>query len=382
MNSKERVKTVLEGGIPDKVPYAEYGIDSDMIERILGHPTYIRNHVALTLAFWENRHEEVAESWRNDQIELHKKIGVLDIVSFSWGSWELPAPNELSPPRKIDERTWEDSLGRVYLLSEETRQIVCVKNPLQERSQPPKPGDFIKEPEAPSPDPRSLAIVDSIIRELGNEKYILGPSGGQIGMLVPGDLPDAEKWMFMAESPEIVKAAVDYELKKRKKADSVMIRAGQDGVLWGCDYGHSAGTFISPAMMKDLYLEAEKERAKEIRAKGMKIFEHCCGNVWSFLDFFVDIGIDVYESIQESAGMDLARLKREYGSKLTLWGGVPVETLLSGSADEVRAAVRRALDIGRSGGRFILCSSHSIHHGVSYDNYMAMIDEYQRNCEY
>ena len=79
--------------------------------------------------------------------------------------------------------------------------------------------------------------------------------------------------------------------------------------------------------------------------------------------------------------MELATLKRELGGRMTLWGGVAVENLIAGTPEDVRADVRRALAIGRPGGRFILGASHSIAVGTQYDNYLAMLDEYHRLCD-
>ncbi len=42
MNSLERVKAVLEGRIPDRVPVAEFAVDFDTVEKIIGHETYLR----------------------------------------------------------------------------------------------------------------------------------------------------------------------------------------------------------------------------------------------------------------------------------------------------------------------------------------------------
>jgi uroporphyrinogen-III decarboxylase len=80
--------------------------------------------------------------------------------------------------------------------------------------------------------------------------------------------------------------------------------------------------------------------------------------------------------------MDIVEVKRRYGERLSLWGGVAVEKLVSGTPDEVRADVRRAMTACKPGGRFILGSSHSIAVGTRYDNFLAMLDEYRRLRDY
>ncbi len=76
--------------------------------------------------------------------------------------------------------------------------------------------------------------------------------------------------------------------------------------------------------------------------------------------------------------MGIGRLAQEYGQALTLWGGVPVETLVRGTPEETRAFVRQAVECARRSPRFILGSSHTLCDGARYDNVMALFDEYAR----
>ena len=161
------------------------------------------------------------------------------------------------------------------------------------------------------------------------------------------------------------------------------IHPDSDGILWGADFGYKSGPFISPAMFKEFFLEPNESRVKNIHDKfDKKVMKHCCGNNNALLDYFVEIGYDAYQSIQPTADMDICKLKKSHGDKITLWGGVALEHLVSGTADEVRKDVRTAMECAKPGGRFILGVSHSIAVGSNYDNYMAMLDEYHKLCDY
>ncbi|MBT8353425.1 MAG: hypothetical protein KJO60_02815, partial [Desulfofustis sp.] len=96
MNSNERVAKVFAGEIPDRVPIGEFAIDFDAIEKIIGRPTYLRAKAKSKIAFWEGRHEEVIESYINDHIELHEKLG-FDIINFPMATWAIPAPSNEPP---------------------------------------------------------------------------------------------------------------------------------------------------------------------------------------------------------------------------------------------------------------------------------------------
>lgn len=379
MTSKERVAATLEGRIPDRVPYGEFAVDFDTVERILGHETYLRAKAKSQIAFWEGRTDEVAQSWLEDHIALHRKLE-LDIVTFPMATWELPAPSEEPPPRRVDAVTWEDRHGRVFKLSEATQDITCVHDPVRD-ARVFRPEDFAGEPEPPRRDERSWAILDGVIQALKGEKFICGPSGGSVGIVLLGGL---ERGLLeLAANPDAVRAATAQLVRRGELADEVLIHPDSDAVLWADDLGFKTGPLISPAMFRDLFLEAIKARVRSVKGRyGKKVLQHCCGNINALLEDLVSTGIDAYQSIQPTAGMDLCRLKREVGDRLTLWGGVAVENLVGGTMEDVRRDVRRAMACAKPGGRFILGASHSVAVGTKYDNYMAMLDEYRKLCEY
>ena len=176
VTAKERVRAALEGRIPDRVPYGEFAVDFDTVGKIIGHETYLRAKAKSQIAFWEGRHEEVAESWRKDHIELHRRLE-LDIVTFPMATWEMPAETDDPPPRRVDPTTWEDKSGRVFKLSEITHDITCVRDPVRD-AKIFTAAEFLKEPDPPRRDERSWKVLDAVIREFKAEKFICGPSGG------------------------------------------------------------------------------------------------------------------------------------------------------------------------------------------------------------
>ncbi|MGB8958186.1 MAG: uroporphyrinogen decarboxylase family protein [Candidatus Aminicenantales bacterium] len=379
MTAKERVYAALEGRIPDRVPYAEFAVDFDTVERLLGHETFLRAKARSQIAFWEGRHDEVAQSWLEDHIALQRKLP-LDIVTFPQATWEMPPETEEPPPRRIDPTTWEDRLGRIYRLSEATQDITCVRDPVRD-AKVFTAAEFEKDDAPLRRDERSWRILDAVIREFKREKFICGPSGGSVGIVLLGGM---ERGLLeLAANPDAVRAATRSFVRRQNEADAVLIHPGSDAVMWAEDLGYKTGPLIGPAMFRDFFLEANKERARNVKEKhGKKILKHCCGNINLLLDFFVEIGFDAYQSIQPTAGMDICRLKKDYGDRIALWGGVAVENLVGGTPEDVRSDVRRAMACAKPGGRFILGASHSVAVGTKYDNYMALLDEHSKLCQY
>jgi uroporphyrinogen-III decarboxylase len=113
----------------------------------------------------------------------------------------------------------------------------------------------------------------------------------------------------------------------------------------------------------------------------MQVATHNCGNNLPLMDMLLEAGIECYQSLQTNSGMELGYLTERWGKQLSFWGGVPVELLVGGTPEEVRAAVREAMEKGVRGRGFILGPSHSIAYGTKYDNFMAMLDEHQRRAD-
>jgi uroporphyrinogen decarboxylase len=68
-------------------------------------------------------------------------------------------------------------------------------------------------------------------------------------------------------------------------------------------------------------------------------------------------------------------MKREFGDRLSFWGGVSTQRLLPyGTPDEVRAEARKLMaEVGRSGG-YILAPAHAIPGDAKPENIMALIE--------
>src|SRR3989339_1407567 len=345
MNSKERVKKTLAGQLPDRVPIGGYAIDFDTVEKIIGHETYLRAKAKSKIAFWEGRHAEVAESYAKDHVELFKKLD-LDIVTFPEATFAIPLP-EKDVPKKTDENTWEDKAGKVYKFSESTHDISCVYDP-EQWSRQYTVEQFQKPLEAPALDKRSWEILDTVIKEL-KDKYICGASE-EIGIVFLGGIERG--CIELAENPDVVKAATAFGLKQAETSDKLYLRPGLDGIAWGTDFGYKTGPMISPAMFREFFLEANKTRVRKMHELGLKVIKHSCGNNWAYLDMFLEMGYDCYQSIQPTAEMDIAEVKKKYGDKISLWGGVAVEHLIGGTMEDVRKDVRIAMEAAKPGGKF------------------------------
>lgn len=151
-----------------------------------------------------------------------------------------------------------------------------------------------------------------------------------------------------------------------------------DIFFFGDDFGTQEALFISPDMWREFFKPLLKRFSDLGHDYGMKTMFHSCGSVWSIIPDLVDIGMDAVNPVQpRPRGMDLARLKRDYGEFITFHGAIDHQNLLPfGTPDQVRAEVRRIIDILAPGGGYCLAPSHDLMLAdFPPENVIAMYDE-------
>lgn len=389
MNSRERVRAAIARQPVDRVPLGLYAVDHDTIEAVIGRPTVVRNQLAMQLALWEGRREEMVQQWKTDLTEFYRKVDCVDIITcrdamlmpprgeMTSPLMPPPLPEPGAPPRKIETNVWEDTKGRVFKAIPEANEIKCILDPTPATAASPRREDFegpVPEPQPPAPE--MFEVFDHIAAQFGADRYILGLSGGGIGISLPGGFEQA--LMLYALEPDLISAMHRRAVVEQTLRDRFWIRPGTDGVLFDQDMAGTNAPYISPQMFRELCLPYMKERVAAVKQHVPQMVMHNCGCNLPLIDQFIEAGFDCYQSLQTTAGMDIGMLKERYGDRLAFWGGVPLETLISGTAAETRRAVRRTLELAGHGGGIILGPSQSVARGTKYDNFMAMLDEATR----
>jgi uroporphyrinogen decarboxylase len=152
-----------------------------------------------------------------------------------------------------------------------------------------------------------------------------------------------------------------------------------DIILFGDDLGMQSGPQVSPAMYREFFKPRERMMWQLVknRAPHLKIQLHCCGGVRELLPDLIDAGLDAINPVQITCrGMEPAGLKRDFGDRLTFWGGAcdTRDVLISGKPAQVREHVRRHVEIWRPGGGFVFQQVHNILADVPPANVVAMYD--------
>jgi len=159
-----------------------------------------------------------------------------------------------------------------------------------------------------------------------------------------------------------------------------------DVLVTGDDLGMTDGPMMSPQSYRRLIKPHQAELLSAIkRNTAGKVFFHSCGNVYALLGDLVEVGVDLLNPVQVSAGAmgDTARLKREFGDRLSFCGAIDTHRVMPhGTPDDVRKEVRRRIRDMAPGGGYVAAAVHCIQPDVPPQNVVAMCDEVARAGRY
>ncbi len=144
------------------------------------------------------------------------------------------------------------------------------------------------------------------------------------------------------------------------------------------DLGAQQGPQLSPEMFRKLVKPHMARLYTFMKSKmDAKLFLHSCGSVYDFIPDLIEMGVDILNPVQVSAkNMDSKKLKAEFGNDIIFWGGGcdTQKVLPSGTVADVRDEVKRRIDDFAPGGGFVFTQVHNIQPGVPPENIVAMFD--------
>ncbi len=149
------------------------------------------------------------------------------------------------------------------------------------------------------------------------------------------------------------------------------------------DFCTTSGPLMSPGMFRE-YIQPYLRRYAEIVHKyGKKLLLHTCGSTRALLPDIIEAGVDLMEPLQTSAnGMAVEGLKRDFGDRMTFYGGIDlISVLSSGTPEQVRAEVLKNFRVlGRNGG-YIVGPGHTyIQPDCPLKNILAMYETAYKEC--
>ncbi|MEI6513991.1 MAG: uroporphyrinogen decarboxylase family protein [bacterium] len=145
-----------------------------------------------------------------------------------------------------------------------------------------------------------------------------------------------------------------------------------DAVAWPDDMGYKLNQFFSLRTYRAVLKPVQKRACDWAHSKGIKTMLHSCGDIRPFIPELIEIGIDSLNPLEVKAGNNPVEIKRQYGDKLVLQGGL--NAVLWDKPDQIEAEMRSVVPILKQNGGYILSSDHSIPSSVSLKDFKRIIE--------
>lgn len=179
----------------------------------------------------------------------------------------------------------------------------------------------------------------------------------------------------LAGDPPFARSLLNKIIEKNLVMLENFLSAGEvDGVLLGSDWGTQIDLIMSPDTWQNMIRPGEQREYDLIHSYGKDVWIHSCGNIEKVIPSLIQMGVNVLNPVQPEA-MDLRRLKKNFGDKLTFWGGISTQRALPyGTPEEVRAETVAVRDLMSAGGGYILAPAQEIQNDVPVKNMLVLIE--------
>lgn len=405
MNSRERVLAALEHREADRVPIDFGGMRSTGITAIAYNK--LKKHLGMrggkTMLFdimqqLAEPEEEILKRFHVDVVALNRLEVAFGIKNKKWKKWKLPDGSKCHVSKEFNPVKEED--GSLAIVDNGT---VIARMP--------KSSLYFFSTYYPLADAETFEDIDQFsLSGISDEELeylhkrakhlyentdyaIMGGFGGNVYETAQFTRGWDTFLMDLIANPgfanRILERITDCYMNDLKNyidavGDYVQI------IQMGDDLGTQAGPQISPQLYRTMIKPYHKRLYDYIHQNSkMQVFLHCCGSVYELLPDIIDAGIDILNPVQTSAArMEPAELKKNFGDKITFWGG-GCETqgmLQNGTIDDIVNQVKERIQIFGKGGGYVFNMVHNVQANVPPENVVAMFDAaykyggYVRKC--
>ncbi len=219
-------------------------------------------------------------------------------------------------------------------------------------------------------------------RRFADERGVLVEGGWGVGADALGWLCGFENAMLSAiERPEFIEELLGLIARWNRRRMEVVLDAGVD--LFVRRGWYEGADFFSPPMYRRFIVPSLKREVDLAHQAGAKFGYILTTGMMPLLDMLLEVGIDVLIGIDpvQGVGTDLSLTNATLGGRMCVWGGVNgFITIERGTEEEVRSAVREAIEALGPGGGFILSPVDNVRADdeTAWRNVTAFIDAWKQ----
>ncbi|MBI4321361.1 MAG: uroporphyrinogen decarboxylase family protein [Chloroflexi bacterium] len=224
--------------------------------------------------------------------------------------------------------------------------------------------------------PRAMEMIEKLKRRTEGRVAVLGMvnSPFEIAATLYGL---KNLYRDFVRNPSFVKNLTDYFVPVAAFYAEALVEAGADVIRTVNPLANAS--CISRQHYQEFGFPPMQKFVSRLKAKGIKVLFHNCGDWNDRLDLVCDLGVDILHIDRT----DLSRLKQQYGHRVCIMGNVrTVETMLEGTPEQVEQESRECIERAAKGGGYILSADCLLPRDTPKENVIALVGAAKKFGQY
>lgn len=250
---------------------------------------------------------------------------------------------------------------------------------LKERKDAIEPADMLDYPFPDVDDEDAYqGLVDAVRHHKGERGRFVYVQTPGIFEILNGVFGIENHLMYLALYPDDLSEVYRRQAEWNRRFALNCLEIGIDMIHVSDDWGAQRGPMFSPETWRRMIKPYHATTARAVREAGGYLSLHSDGNIEPLVDEVIEMGYQVVHPWQESAGMDLEVFKRQYSDRLTVMGGLDVQTTVGfGDLERLEAEIERVVRMFRDGG-LLFCTTHYVQDHCSIEELTFAFDTVYR----
>lgn len=362
MTSKERFITVLNKGVPDRLPITTHHVMPSFLSKCFEGKSSEEffSRFGFDPVIWEMAYTYNPQ--KNEYYDpIHTEPGFLEahrICSDNWRFQIEDIPGYEYPTQRFSIVTPKKTLSMI--LQSDIHCTWVAEHLIKEKNDIDILAEYMPAPTC------DVDKINKQAEEFGDRGLVRGHICCFDGFGQPGTWQDAacivgiEKLIIDTfDDPQWVHALLG--ILQKRKLSYVETLKGVKYDLLELGGGDASTTVISPALFNEFVAPYDAPIIAAAHQAGQRIVYHTCGGMMPILEDIAAMRPDAMETFTPpsmGADVDLGEAKKRVGDKVCMIGGFDQFNYFQNcTPEETRKEVRRCFEAAGDGGGFILCPS-------------------------
>ena len=141
------------------------------------------------------------------------------------------------------------------------------------------------------------------------------------------------------------------------------------------DMAGKSGPLVGPKQIRDFIAPYYRRVWDMLAERGVRLFDQDSdGNMDSVIPAFLEAGVNCMHPMEPAAGMDIVKIREQYGTRLAFYGGID-KHVIRRSKEEIEAELAYKIPPMIATGGCVLALDHRIPNGTPLENYKFYVEK-------